>query len=43
MNVDTKDVYVNNCNASDIYQKWDWAFVNTTYLSQWDTAGAKYL
>lgn len=34
---------VDNCNSSNIYQKWEFGAVNLTMINNWDTYGATLL
>lgn len=39
--VETKELKLARCNASDINQKFQWSFVNVTALENWETVGVK--
>jgi hypothetical protein len=39
----TKALFMNNCNRTNMNQKWEWGFVNKTMLENWETNGRKLL
>jgi hypothetical protein len=36
-------VYINNCNVTNLFQKWEWGFTNQTMLENWNESGARTL
>jgi hypothetical protein len=39
----TKALFINNCNETNLNQKWEWGVVNKTKIDNWETSGRKIL
>lgn len=42
-NIESKGVFINNCNSSKPTQRWIWGHIRTHAIKQWVTSGAKIL
>jgi hypothetical protein len=41
--VEAQTLYINNCDAFNPFQKWEWGFTNQTMLGNWNENGARTL
>lgn len=41
INVKLRKLYVNDCSASNVNQRWEWGNANRTALAEYEQIGAK--